>query len=68
MSGFEDKHVLSLGNYREALTHQRCQLLLAMRLNQPAIAADALAALGHVYTAIGTESNTNLALLITYLI
>ena len=47
----------SKGNYREALTHQRCQLVLAMRLKQHDTASSALSSLGHVYTAIGDYPN-----------
>ncbi len=47
----------SKGNYKEALTHHRFQLVLAMRLKDAHTAACALSSLGHVYTAIGDYPN-----------
>jgi tetratricopeptide (TPR) repeat protein len=47
----------SKGNYKEALTSHRYQLVLAMKCKESHAAAAALTSLGHVYTAIGDYSN-----------
>ncbi|XP_074640463.1 tetratricopeptide repeat protein 28-like isoform X2 [Tubulanus polymorphus] len=48
----------SKGNYKEALTHHRFQLILAMKqLKDHQTAASALSSLGHVYTAVGDYPN-----------
>ncbi|MFT7805076.1 tetratricopeptide repeat protein 28-like isoform X2 [Arapaima gigas] len=47
----------SKGNYREALTNHRHQLVLAMKLKDREAASSALSSLGHVYTAIGDYPN-----------
>ena len=43
----------SKGNFKEALTSHRYQLVLAMKCKDSLAAASALTSLGHVYTAIG---------------
>ena len=43
----------SKGNFKEALTSHRYQLVLAMKCKDSQAAASALTSLGHVYTAIG---------------
>ncbi|CAB1352255.1 unnamed protein product [Coregonus sp. 'balchen'] len=47
----------SKGNYREALTNHRHQLVLAMKLKDREAASGALSSLGHVYTAIADYPN-----------
>uniref|UniRef100_A0A9J8BWE2 Tetratricopeptide repeat protein 28 n=1 Tax=Cyprinus carpio carpio TaxID=630221 RepID=A0A9J8BWE2_CYPCA len=47
----------SKGNYREALSNHRHQLVLAMKLKDREAASSALSSLGHVYTAIGDYPN-----------
>ncbi|XP_062822246.1 LOW QUALITY PROTEIN: tetratricopeptide repeat protein 28-like [Anolis carolinensis] len=47
----------SKGNYREALTNHRQQLMLAMKLKDRESASSALTSLGHVYTSIGDFPN-----------
>ena len=42
----------SKGNYKDALTPNRYQLVLAMKCKDTAAAAAALTSLGHVYTAV----------------
>ena len=47
----------SKGNFKEALTSHRYQLVLAMKCKDSQAAASALTSLGHVYTAIGDYQN-----------
>jgi len=47
----------SQGNYKEALTSHRYQLVLAMKCKETQAAASALTSLGHVYTATGDFAN-----------
>ena len=47
----------SKGNFKEALTSHRYQLVLAMKCKDSHAAASALTSLGHVYTAIGDYQN-----------
>ena len=47
----------SKGNYKEALTSHRYQLVLAMKCKDSLAATSALTSLGHVYTATGDYPN-----------